>query len=134
MGGGQPDSHRCSVCRRLPGLSDFGGRTVLETATGQTPRRQSLLGKLVTPFIRKMVLGEKPFQKGAPTDPTFLVPDERDFAAEKARLAGLVEALCRRGPAEAAKNPHVFFGKLSGEEWGVLTFKHLDHHLRQFGV
>ncbi len=107
---------------------------VLETATGQTPRRQSLLGKLVTPFIRKMVLGEKPFQKGAPTDPTFVVPDERDFAAEKARLAGLVEALCRRGPGEAAKNPHVFFGKLSGEEWGVLTFKHLDHHLRQFGV
>ena len=25
-------------------------------------------------------------------------------------------------------------GKLSGEEWGELTEKHLDHHLRQFGV
>lgn len=107
---------------------------VLETVTGEKPRRQVLLGKLVTPFIRKKVLGEAPFRKGSPTGPSFVVADEREFAAEKARLLGLLDALRRRGPEEAARYPHVFFGKLSGEEWGVLTYKHLDHHLRQFGV
>jgi hypothetical protein len=25
------------------------------------------------------------------------------------------------------------FGALSGKDWGALSYKHLDHHLRQFG-
>ena len=25
------------------------------------------------------------------------------------------------------------FGRLSGDQWGRLTYKHADHHLRQFG-
>ena len=29
---------------------------------------------------------------------------------------------------------HPVFGKLSRRAWGVLGYKHLDHHLRQFGV
>ena len=29
---------------------------------------------------------------------------------------------------------HAFFGKLTGEEWGRLMHKHIDHHLRQFGA
>jgi len=29
---------------------------------------------------------------------------------------------------------HAFFGSLTGAEWGVSTYKHLDHHLRQFGA
>ncbi len=27
-----------------------------------------------------------------------------------------------------------FLGRLSGEEWGRLMYKHIDHHLRQSGV
>ncbi|MEP6513238.1 MAG: DUF1569 domain-containing protein [Parafilimonas sp.] len=30
------------------------------------------------------------------------------------------------------ETPHPFFGKLKAEEWRTLTYKHLDHHLRQF--
>jgi hypothetical protein len=26
------------------------------------------------------------------------------------------------------------FGRISGRSWGALQYKHLDHHLRQFGV
>jgi hypothetical protein len=39
-----------------------------------------------------------------------------------------------RGPAKAAEQTHAFFGKLSGREWGELMYKHIDHHLQQFGV
>lgn len=106
----------------------------LETATGVRSAKQSLLGKLVTPFIRSMILGEKPFRRNAPTDPTFVVSEEADFIVEKKRLRGLVDRFCQAGPAEAGKQTHPFFGKLTGDEWGRLTFKHLDHHLRQFGV
>lgn len=30
--------------------------------------------------------------------------------------------------------PSRVFGRISGRSWGVLQHKHLDHHLRQFGV
>ena len=29
--------------------------------------------------------------------------------------------------------PHPFFGKLNRQEWARLIYKHLDHHLKQFG-
>jgi hypothetical protein len=29
---------------------------------------------------------------------------------------------------------HPAFGRLSGAAWGALSYKHIDHHLRQFGV
>lgn len=106
----------------------------LEAATGDRPLKQAFLGKLVTPFIRKFVLGTQPFRRNVPTDPTFVVADARDFEAERVRLATLIDRFVRRGPEAAATQVHVFFGRLSGEEWGRLMYKHLDHHLRQFGV
>ncbi|HWW61610.1 MAG TPA: DUF1569 domain-containing protein [Thermoanaerobaculia bacterium] len=106
----------------------------LETATGDRPMKQKFLGKIITPLIRKSILGEKPFGKNAPTDPTFVVADERDFGAERARLTALIERFVQRGPATAAAATHAFFGKLSGEEWGTLMYKHIDHHLQQFGA
>lgn len=29
---------------------------------------------------------------------------------------------------------HPFFGAMNAKQWGVLAYKHVDHHLRQFGV
>lgn len=106
----------------------------MEGAGGQGEQKQTLLGRLVTPFLLGLVLGEKPFSKGSPTDPTYVVPDSRDFATEKARLLAAIGLFVERGVAGASKSVHPFFGALSGEQWGVLTWKHLDHHLRQFGA
>lgn len=106
----------------------------LETGTGDRPMKQRFLGRIITPFIRSSILGEKPFGRNSPTDPTFVVADERDFLAERQRLADLIDRLVERGTAQAANQTHAFFGKLSGEEWGELMYKHIDHHLQQFGV
>lgn len=38
------------------------------------------------------------------------------------------------GPKGCTTHPHTFFGRLTPEEWATLMYKHLDHHLRQFGV
>jgi len=105
----------------------------LESGTGDKPRPQKLIGKIFAPFVREGLLGDKPFSKGSPTDPTFVIRDERDFAYEKDRLAGLVERFCARGRDEACKQTHSFFGRMTGDEWGRLMYKHLDHHFRQFG-
>jgi Protein of unknown function (DUF1569) len=106
----------------------------LETGTGDRPMKQKFLGKLITPFIRSSILGPKPFGKNAPTDPTFVVSGERELNGERTRLVGLIDRLVQRGPDAAAKETHAFFGKLSGEEWGELMYKHIDHHLQQFGL
>lgn len=106
----------------------------LETGTGDRPMKQKFLGRIITPFIRSSIFGAKPFGRNSPTDPSFVVSDERDFLAERQRLLDLIDRLVERGPAAAASQTHAFFGKLSGEEWGELMYKHSDHHLQQFGV
>lgn len=106
----------------------------LETGSGDRPMKQKLLGKLLMPFVRSSILGEKPFSKNSPTDPTFVVSDERDFAAERTRLVELIHRFVARGESAAGTQTHSFFGRMTGQEWGELTYKHLDHHLRQFGA
>jgi Protein of unknown function (DUF1569) len=106
----------------------------LEMASGDRPMTQKLIGRILAPFVRSAVLGDKPFSKNSPTDPTFVVLDERDFAKERSRLEGAIDKFSARGPDAAAKETHAFFGRLSGPEWGRLMYKHLDHHLQQFGV
>ena len=105
----------------------------LEMACGDRPKKQALLGRVITPFIRSFVLGEAPMRKNAPTGPEFVIADERNLATEQQRVTALVDRFCQRGPSAAATAVHRFFGRLSGEEWGRLMYKHLDHHLRQFG-
>jgi hypothetical protein len=106
----------------------------LETGTGDRPMKQKLMGKILMPFFRSSILGEKPFSRNSPTDPSFIVSDERDFVIERQKLLGLIDRLVERGKAAAAAQTHGFFGKLSGDEWGEVMYKHIDHHLQQFGV
>jgi hypothetical protein len=106
----------------------------MEMATGDQPRKQKLIGRLLGPFVKASLLGEKPFSKDSPTDPAFVVKTEKDFETEKRRLTGLVNSFCERGPEKASVQLHSFLGRLNGEQWGVMMYKHLDHHLRQFGA
>jgi hypothetical protein len=105
----------------------------LETSTGDRPMKQRLIGKILMPFFKSSILGSRPFGRNSPTDPTFVVADERDFAAERTRLVGLIRKFAERGSDAAAKETHTFFGSLTGQQWGELMYKHIDHHLTQFG-
>jgi hypothetical protein len=106
----------------------------LEVPCGDRVKKQGLLGRVVAPFVRSTVLGPKPFTHGAPTDPDYRITDERDFEKERGLLEEVVDRLCGRGQAAADGVVHPFFGRLTGDEWGRLMYKHLDHHLRQFGA
>lgn len=63
----------------------------------------------------------------------FIVQDERELEAERARLLGLIDRFAA-GPQACTRHPHSFFGKMQPDEWATLMYKHLDHHLRQFSV
>jgi uncharacterized protein DUF1569 len=106
----------------------------LETGTGDRPLKQKFIGKVLAPFVRSSILGEKPFGRNSPTDPSFVVADERELATERARLLELMDRFVRNGAESAGRQTHAFFGKLTGEQWGTLMYKHIDHHLQQFSA
>ena len=107
----------------------------MQVATGELPRKRPFFFKLIAPFARKSFLSEdKPFGKNSPTDPVFVVSDSRDFAKEKERLTATVERFFGGGPATAGRHEHSFLGRITGEQWGIVMYKHLDHHFRQFGA
>jgi hypothetical protein len=83
--------------------------------------------------IKHLILHVVPFPKGAPTAPELLVPDAASVEAIRSELVSLVERI-GAGPREGVGPVHPLFGRLSFREWGVATYKHTDHHLRQFGV
>ena len=101
---------------------------------GEKTGRQVMLGKLLAPFIKRKALGRYPLQKNSPTCPDFVITDERDFEVERRRLYDYVVRFCAEGRGGVNNRVHTFFGALTGEEWGRLMYKHLDHHLRQFGA
>ena len=106
----------------------------VEMACGKGPQKQFWLGKLIGWTVRKDFVGEKPFSKNGPTSPDFIVKSEPDFIAAKNRLLGTMRELQSKGESGCDGNMHAFFGRMSGAEWGVTQYKHLDHHLRQFGA
>jgi Protein of unknown function (DUF1569) len=90
-----------------------------------------LLGRVVKPLVFR---NDDPLRKNSPTARSLVVSDKRDLDHERERLSGLIDKFVNGGAAGCTKNPHSFFGKMTPEQWAILMYKHLDHHLRQFGV
>lgn len=107
----------------------------MEWAVGDKTEPRMFLGRIIGPLVKSQVLkDEAPMGKNAPTAKSLVVKDERDLGKESARLSALVERFASAGPQGCTKNAHTFFGQLTPEEWARLMYKHVDHHLRQFGA
>ena len=83
--------------------------------------------------LKHLILYVLPFPKGAPTAPELKCNVSVLFEEERAALLGLLERI-GTGPHEGAAPAHPLFGPMTWREWGVATYKHADHHLRQFGA
>ena len=83
--------------------------------------------------LKHLILYVLPFPKGAPTAPRLKPEAGASFEEERAAVLELLERI-GTGPSEGAGPAHPLFGPLSWSEWGVATYKHTDHHLRQFGA
>ena len=85
-------------------------------------------------FLKKIVVGEKPYAKNTRTAPVFMITDERVFEEEKAKLTAYIEKTHSLGEQTFDGKENPSFGKLTAQEWSNLFSKHFDHHLQQFGV
>lgn len=85
-------------------------------------------------FIKGIVVGEKEYKQNIGTAPAFIITEKRDFNVEKSRLLNYINRVVSEGDASFQDKVSSSFGKLTANEWNNMMYKHLDHHLRQFGV
>lgn len=82
--------------------------------------------------LKHLLLYVVPFPKGAPTAPLLLVNSPEEFGEAVRQLQEALDTFLHeeRRPSP----PHPLFGPLTRKEWGALVYKHINHHLRQFGA
>ena len=83
--------------------------------------------------LKHLILYVVPFPKGAPTAPELKPSDATSFEEERTALLELLDRI-GTGPSDGTGPAHPLFGPLTWREWGVATYKHADHHLKQFGA
>ena len=89
---------------------------------------------LALPPLNWLIIHVLPWPKGrAKSPPECLQRPADDWEIDRQECKRLVHAFCARGP-DAAWPISPVFGRISGASWGVLAYRHLDHHLRQFGA
>ncbi len=105
----------------------------LEMATGEKNLPRVFIGRILGGLFKKNFSNEKPFNKNGPTDKTFKITGQRNFEIEQQKVKDFIQKFQTGGEGKCTTYPHPFFGKLTPTEWSIGMYKHLDHHLRQFG-
>ena len=106
----------------------------MDMATGQLNLPRSFIGRILGPIAKPIYTNEKPLSKNSPTARELVCANADDFAREQEQLRAKVQQFFAGGEAKCTRHPHPFFGPLTPQEWSRGSYKHLDHHLRQFGV
>ncbi len=125
-------------------LSQWGKMTVsqmmehcqqpIKVAYGTLNLKSNWMSFLFGKMMKKKLLESKPFAHNMPTVKQFRIEHEPDFDTAKKELISLVTIFADKGHASIKNTKHPFFGEMTMEEWDLLQWKHLDHHLKQFGV
>lgn len=105
---------------------------VLMESLGEHTAKPNVRG--LPPALVRWVILNLPWGKGAPTRPDMLIAEgERyDFAVERGRCLWMIDRFLAR-PLEAPWPRSANF-PMTGRHWSQLQYKHLNHHLSQFGV
>lgn len=109
----------------------------LEAAMNVELIKMNMMMKVMSALFGKSIKNSllyKEIKKNSPTAPSFVVNDKREFEKEKKLLTEDIEAFAKKGNAGILGDRHPLFGKMTHEEWDLLQWRHLDHHLRQFGT
>jgi hypothetical protein len=104
----------------------------IEVAFGTKPLKINFLMKLLGRMLKNKVFNSD-FKKNSPTAPEFIFTDKYDFEVSKKDLIDKFR-LFTEGHQSIKVTNHPFWGKMTYEDWDKLMWRHMDHHLRQFGV
>ncbi len=137
---------RDNLVRRLENLSanakpKWGKFTAPQMVTHLNEAIRMGLGELPvqarrTPFkkfpLKQLIIYVAPFPKGAPTAPELLAGTSGEWNGEISRFKELLNRFATGSHTRMPEHPA--FGRLSRNAWGRLGYRHIDHHLKQFGA
>lgn len=89
---------------------------------------------LLTKLAKPIVTNDRPYKKNSRTAPEFLVSDKQDFDKQLNRIKDCLSKTMELGTKYFEGKASNSFGNLTTTEWNNMFYKHLDHHLTQFGV
>jgi len=98
------------------------------------PKPNGVKKWILKTFVKNIVVSEKPYKKSGRTAPEFIIKDKKNFESEKNRLIAYITKTQKLGGTFFDNKESHSFGKLTKTEWNNMFYKHLDHHLNQFGV
>lgn len=102
-------------------------------AMGEVEGLGTGLPVLSWPPFKQLILYVLPIPKArAKTAPQLLATSPTEMAKDVEQLSGLMDRFAEPGTKVGATHPA--FGSMTRESWGILAYKHTDHHLRQFGA
>ena len=106
----------------------------LEVAMGKKVlKKPGALMRLLYKSFKSAMYNDKPWRKNLNTPKEYKVVSDKDFSREKEKLKALILEF-HQLREKTHWDPHPSFGHFTHEQWGMMQFKHLDHHLKQFGV
>lgn len=126
----QPNWGKMSVAQMLAHCSV----TYEMVFTDKHAKPNAFVKFMLKTFVKKAVVGTKPYPKNSRTAPQFIISDEKEFVVEQKRLIDYINKTQELGEDYFDGKTSLSFGKLTKEEWNNMFYKHLDHHLTQFGV
>jgi hypothetical protein len=98
------------------------------------PKPGGFMKLILKLMVRNKVVNEAPYPKNNQTAPQFIIKGSRDFAKEKERLIAYISKTQELGKEHFEGKESLSFGPLSTAQWNNMFYKHLDHHLAQFGA
>ena len=101
---------------------------------GNHPSARGVKKFMMKLFVKKIVVGDKPYKKNSQTAAHFKITDSKEFETEKKRLIDYMNRTYDLGEKHFDGKASNSFGTLTSQEWNNMFYKHLDHHLTQFGV
>lgn len=142
------DTKRRILQLRLDSERQWGSMTVAQTLAHCTssiemamgvihakraPFPAGLIGLLIKPLVFR---DDTPMRRNSPSSAELFPADATkcEFTNERSRLIAAIERFVSQDPVGCSRHPHPFFGPLKPQQWAILMYKHVDHHLRQFGV
>jgi hypothetical protein len=98
------------------------------------PKPNAFMKFILRVLVKRKVVNEIAYPKNSRTAPQFIVVDSKIFEVEKQRLINYIRKTQELGLSHFEQMESHSFGRLNSMEWNNMLFKHLNHHLTQFGV
>lgn len=106
----------------------------LQVALGELAlEKPNVFKRILFSMFKSSLYNDKPWKQNLPTTKEFVVSSDKNFNKERTDLLEEIEKFHAK-KEQTEWPPHPMFGYFTREQWGQMQYKHLDHHLTQFGA